>query len=242
MTDKDRQDNKTLTDFWDRAYELSDEAKAGICGFGGEGWKDMAPSGKLFDAASSLGCRSRVLDYGCGNAWAGIITAKSGCPDVTAVDVTKGAVDAATFYASLYGLDNVLNIHQIGDKWLEEEKSGTYDGFFCSNVLDVVPQEIAKGIIREAARVVIDDSSVIIGLNYYLSPERAREKGLDLIDGNKLYVDGVLRMVSLTDGQWEELFSPFFSVARLEHFAWPGEKAETRRLFYLRKTQRSDNV
>ena len=76
---------------------------------------------------------------------------------------------------------------------------------------------------------------MIIGLNYYLSPETAASKGLDLVAGNRLYVDGVLRLVSLSDEEWTARFSDLFDVERLEHFAWPGEKSETRRLFYLRK-------
>ena len=47
-------------------------------------------------------------------------------------------------------------------------------------------------------------------------------------------MDGVLRLVSRTDEEWARLFSPLFEVESLEHFAWPGEKEERRRLFRLR--------
>ena len=229
------QDNKTLKAFWDKAFTLSEEDKAEEGKSGPEGWKEQAPSQKLFDAARSLGQKKKVLDYGCGSAWAGIIAAKSGCTDVTAVDVVPGAVTAAEFYASLYGAAENMQIACVAPDWLSSVPPETYDGLFCSNVLDVVPPETAEDIIRETARIATPDASVIIGLNYWLSPERAAERGIELIGGNRLYVDGVLRLVSRTDEEWERIFSPWYAVEKLEHFAWPGEAKETRRLFYLRK-------
>jgi len=54
-------------------------------------------------------------------------------------------------------------------------------------------------------------------------------------DGRKLYVNDVLRLVSLSDEEWTAIFSRYFKVIRLEHFSWQGEENETRRLFYLTK-------
>jgi hypothetical protein len=104
-----------------------------------------------------------------------------------------------------------------------------------SNVLDVVPLETAKELIFQIARAAAPGARVVIGLNYYLSPEAAEEKGTGLEEGRMLYVDGVLRLVSRTDDEWRELFSPYFTVESLEHFAWPGEVEERRRLFRLIK-------
>ncbi len=107
----------------------------------------------------------------------------------------------------------------------------------CSNVLDVIPPETAEEIIREFARVIRKDSDVIIGLNYYLSPETAAARGMEMVDGTRLYVDGVLRLVSRTDDEWMRIFTPWFTVEQLDHFAWAGEAKETRRLFRLRKRE-----
>ena len=235
MSEKADKDNQTLIDFWDKALTLSDENKNEIRQSDPENWKEMAPSEKLFEAAKNLGQRKKVLDYGCGSAWAAIIAAKSGCPDVTAVDVAKGGTDAAAFYAALFGVEKKLHVRHIAPDWLESVPAETFDGFICSNVLDVVPTETAEAILREASRVVTPDAKVMIGLNYYLSPEAAAARGMELVDGNRLYVDGVLRLVSRSDEEWAELFAPYFEVDQQEYFAWPGEKAETRRLFHLTK-------
>ena len=96
--------------------------------------------------------------------------------------------------------------------------------------------ETAKGILRELARIAADDAAVIIGLNFRMDPEKAKSRGQELVNGCMLYMNGVLRLVSRTDEEWAKIFEPFFTVKRLEHFAWAGEPEETRRLFFLRKT------
>ena len=235
MNEINGKENRILIDFWDRAFSISLQETEEETRNDPEDWKTLAPSDKLFLAACTLGKRKKVLDYGCGNAWAGITAAKSGCADVTAVDAAPGAIGAAKHNASLFCREEQIKIFCISPDWLHTVPSETYDGLICSNVLDVVPQETAEDILRESARIVTGDAGVIVGLNYYLSPEAAAEKGMALADGRRLYVNGVLRLVSRTDEEWTAAFLPYYSVDRLEHFAWPGEKTETRRLFYLKK-------
>ncbi|MBQ2200982.1 MAG: hypothetical protein II412_00275 [Clostridia bacterium] len=50
-------------------------------------------------------------------------------------------------------------------------------------------------------------------------------------------LNGVLRLVSRTDAEWEAIFAPYFSVERLAYYAWQGEEEKTRRLFFLKKTR-----
>ncbi len=227
--------SKTLIDFWSRALSITDEEKKELEGCSPDDYKELAPSEKLFEAAVSLGTCKRVLDYGCGYAWAGIIAARSGCEQVTAVDPAAGAVESAKVYAEFFGAKERMEISCVDTDWLSRLPEGTYDGFICSNVLDVVPTEVAQEILREAARVLTEGAKVIIGLNFYLSPESAKEKGIELQDGNLLFENGVLRMVCRSDAEWEAFFDRYFTVERLEHFAWPGETREARRLFYLKK-------
>ena len=237
MTADTAREEEILIDFWSKALAPSPEDQAAETQPGPGDWQDLAPAEKLFRAAASLGRRKKVLDYGCGSAWAGIIAAKSGCPDVTAADPAPGAAEAARVYAALFGAEDRLEAVCIPRDWLSSVPDGTYDGFFCSNVLDVIPPESAETILRESARVCTRDAAVIIGLNFHLTPEAAAQRGMALKDGNRLYVDGVLRLVSRSDEEWAALFSPWYTVERLEHFAWPGEKTETRRLFTLRKRE-----
>ena len=227
-------DNQKQIEFWNQAFALSEEQKTEIMNLQ-EDWKELAPSEKLFQAACSLGQRKKVLDFGCGTAWAAIIAAKSGCTDVTAADAAPAAVQAGRLYAMRYDAADWIRFECAGLSWLKSIPSETYDGIICSNVLDVVPPETAEEIIREAARILRPDGSMIVGLNYYLSPEAAAAREMELAEGNLLYMDGVLRLVSRTDEEWTHIFSHRFTLERLEHFSWPGEAKELRRLFRLRR-------
>lgn len=235
VTSTPGEDSQKLIDFWDKAFAMSDEDQAEARPEPPEDWRQLAPSEKLCRAAESLGCHEKVLDYGCGNAWAAVIAAKSGCADVTAVDPAAGAAQAARFCAEICGVEKQVHVSCIRPDWLKTVPSDTYSGAICSNVLDVVPPEIAEEILRELSRVMKADGRLIIGMNYYLSPEAAAEKGMELLNGRMLYMDGVLRLVSRTDEEWTEILSSYCRIERLEHFAWPGETTERRRLFYLRK-------
>lgn len=242
MEEKIIHDNETLLAFWDQAFAIPEEEKQAARSEGAGNWEQMAPSEKLLRAVCGLGECRKVLDYGCGNGWAAVAAAKSGCEDVTAADAAPNAVSAAEFIAELCGVsDRVHPVLSAGD-WLASVPAGTYDGLVISNVLDVVPPETAKELIAQAARAAAPGARVVIGLNYYLSPEAAEEKGAGLEAGRMLYVNGVLRLVSRSDDEWRELFGPYFAVESLEHFAWPGEAEERRRLFRLiRKPEANEN-
>ena len=234
MNDKTETDNSTLIEFWNKAFLLSNDDRERYLK-DPDGWKNSAPSQKLFSAAASLGKRSKVLDYGCGHGWASVIAAKHGCPDIPAVDVSENGVKATEFISGLYGVSDQIHTRHISPDWIFSVPDSSYDGFFCSNVLDVIPPETSERIIRESARIVTDDATVIISLNYWMTPEKAAEKKMELQKGNRVYVDGILRLVSFSDEDWIKRFSPYYTVEHLDHFAWPHESEETRRLFFLRK-------
>lgn len=225
--------NNNLIKFWDAAIALTSEQKDEMKEYKGMDAKELAPSVKLFDVVKTLGTCQKVLDYGCGNAWAGIIANKNGCKDVTAVDLGEKIIDAAKFYANLCEAN--INAYVIQQDWLSSVLDNTYDGLVCSNVLDVLPLETSMKIIKQLARITKKDAKVIIGLNFYMPPEVASQRGMNLVEDKYLFVDNVLRLLSLSDDEWKELFSPYFEIEKLDYFAWPGEQKETRRLFMLRK-------
>ena len=226
---------KTLVEFWNKGFELSEEDKKQIEGSKGtvDDLKGFALSPKLFDIACSFKDKNNVLDYGCGSGWASLIIAKFGANKVTSVDVAPNSIEMLNKYKKAFEVDNIIDTFAIDENWLgtQEDK---YDGFFCSNVIDVVPLNMAKEIVNNAAKAVKKGARVVFSLNYYIPVKMMEDKG-HKVDGPHVYIDGVLRLTSLTDEEWASIFKKYFKLIKLVSFAWTGEAKETRRLFVLEK-------
>ena len=226
---------KTLVEFWNNCFEMNEEEKKQLLDSINidEDWKTLAPSQKLFDAVSSFRGKENVLDYGCGTGWSSIIMAKSGVKKVTAVDVAANSIDVLNVYKDAFKVSENIDAFVIDENWLgtQEDK---YDGLYCSNVIDVVPYEMAKEIIKNAAKAVKKGARVIFSLNFYMSPKMMEERGIKS-DGRHVYMDGVLRLLSLSDEEWKSLFEEYFKFIKLDYFSWAGEAKEARRLFILEK-------
>lgn len=237
MEQEMKKDYDSLKEFWNSAMMMDEEEfEKEVADIDVENdWKQMAPSEKLLVAVESLKDKKKVLDYGCGTGWAAIAAAKYGCKNVLGVEVVENAVKSTKLLVKAFQAEEQVEVQHISDTWLSEAKEDCFDGIVCSNVIDVLPDEVAFSIIENLAKVATKDGSIIIGMNAPArSLESNPEQGLEVKNGNYLYVNGVLRMVSRTDEEWAEIFSKYFNVEKIEHFAWPQETEERRRIFYLR--------
>ena len=234
MDKKTKEINDNLVNFWNNAFRLTDDIKENDTKEFDPNYLALSPSEKFTKALEELSKKNNVLDYGCGGGFSSIILSKLGCKNVVAVDVAEEGIKSAEFYLKLYDAKNVTTMH-IEPNYLHSEEECKYDGIICSNVLDVVPEEVSNDIIKGLARVAKEDSLVVIGMNYYIEPSKILNNNTEHLDNKSLFIDGVLRLVSKTDEEWSEAFSKYFNVEKLEHFSWPGEDTERRRLFYLRK-------
>ncbi|MBO4506467.1 MAG: class I SAM-dependent methyltransferase [Lachnospiraceae bacterium] len=236
MDDSLKKDFENAIAFWDSALSVTDEQKKELEeSVGEEEWQDMAPSKKIFDAIAEAAKHGRMLDYGCGDGWGALTAAKLGCPDVTAVDMAAKAIEVAKLYMKCFGVDDVVKAEAIDEKWLADQPDESYDAIFCSNVIDVIPLEIAEDILDNAARILKKGGRAVIGMNFYMSPETAKERGLDVKEDRYLFSDGVMRLSLVSDEEWTKILEKRFTVEKLDHFSWPGEEKEGRRLFILSK-------
>ena len=225
-----------LRDFWDSAFLLSPEEKEKYrLELKSEDYIEFAPSENLANACLTL--KGNVLDYGCGSGWASIIMAKHNI-SITSVDVSKNGIDALKFYSDVFEVNDKINAFTIDENWLSKEEDNKYDGIFSSNVLDVVPNDMAISMIKEFSRISKKGATIIIGMNFYIDKDMASSRGLELNSDNELYVDGVLRLLNKSDEEWKKEFSKYFTVTKIEYFAWPNEKVEKRRIFYLKNEVR----
>ena len=230
--------NKDYTDlvaFWNDNFKLNEEDKKEFANINSnEDYKRFAPSQKQYDVLLTLTNKENILDYGCGIGWASIIMAKNGAKKITAVDVASNSIEVVNMYAKAFNVEENIKGIVIDENWLTNQKEDVYDGFFSSNVIDVVPLEMAKDIIKNSARVVKKGAQVIFSLNFYANPEMMKERGA-IVKGPHVYINGVLRLTSLKDEEWLEIFKEFYKVEKIIYYAWPGEANESRRIFVLKK-------
>ena len=230
-----RQTNKNLVDFWEKALSLTEEEREELLKEKSLDYKDFVSSDKVYQAILSLKECKNVLDYGCGSAWASIILAKEGCAHIDAFDMSDGIVDAAKFYTKLFNVAKQVQVSKITTDFKKSLKPGSYDGLVCINVLDVVTDEVSDEIIKFFHSALSLDAKIIVGTNYYLSKEDAALKGIELEEGKYIFRDGILRLNSLSNEEWEAKFLPYFEIEDIKYYAWPNEPKETRRIFYLKR-------
>lgn len=227
-------DYQKLVSFWNDAFALNEDRIKEILGGAVAEVSSLAPSIKQFEALKRLQTAEHVLDYGCGTGWASLILAKLGAKHIVACDVSPNAIKALQYYAKAYQVEEVIEPVAMDTDWLGRQEAGNYDGFFSSNVIDVLPIEIADSIIKHSARILRKGATAIFSLNYYMDPEVLKQKGRD-VRGTHVYVDDILRLNLLSDEGWREHFAPYYDLEELLHYAWPGEEKEIRRLYILRQ-------
>ncbi len=212
---------KNLLQFWDNNFKVSQYDDSIV-------ENDLVPNNIFVEELSkfkNLNC----LDYGAGNGWASYILAHNN--NVLSVDSSKNAIDIIEHYKVVFELDSISTL-KIDTDWISKTND-KFDLIFCSNVLDVLPLDISKDIISNFNRILNNNGFLIVGLNYYLDLEIASKAYT--LKGKEVYIDDILRLVSLTDDEWEDIFSSYFDVIELKHFSWPGEINDSRRLFVLKK-------
>lgn len=233
MTDFMEKEYAKSIDFWNEWFGQKEETPEE---FDKEtAWKEIG-SKELADAAASLATQSNVLDYGCGSGWAPVIMVKSGCPHVTAVDLSENGIEASIEYAKTFGVDNQIDFYAISQDWLENHEDNFFDGLFCSNVLDVVPSVVCKEILKGAAHVCKKGAKVIVGLNPCFEKDYIEKRGFKEQEKDHLFYEGILRIVNHTDEEWTQILSKYFKVIECRHFRWDGEPdTVNRRIFFLEK-------
>ena len=87
----------------------------------------------------------------------------------------------------------------------------------------------------EGIAQIVVVGTVVIGMNYYKEPVDEPEKHVEIRNGNQVYMDGILRMVTRTDDEWRGIFEKYFTVQHLEYYGWNNETNEKRRIFVLKK-------
>lgn len=227
-------DYNNLKKFWNFNFRLTDESKKEILEYEME-YTDMAPAPEHIELLKTINKDSIMLDYGCGDGWASIIASINGIKEIKAVDVSENSINLSKVYAEKFGCLDKINFEAIDEAWLAKEKDKSYDFIFTSNVLDVIFDEISMDILDNFNRILKDDGTLVVSLNYYIDPNSESTKKMDIREGKYVFFDNTLRLTSHSDQDWIDIFSKHFKVEELKYFSWSGEEKKTRRLFILKK-------
>lgn len=223
-----------LLNFWNNSFVLNEEDKKELETINPDDYTCMAPNMKLVEALESFNGCNNVLDYGAGNGWASIAMVKKGAKHVTSVDVAPNFKNVVEAYSNAFKVYDKLDIKCVDYNYLNTVDDNTFDGFFVSNVVDVIPYDMAIEIIKNASRITKPGSTIIFSMNYYIDTKSLNVPGY-VVDGSHIFIDGILRLNSLSDNEWMNIFNKYFKDIKLSYFSWPGEDEEKRRLFIMKK-------
>lgn len=233
MNNELKKDYDNSVNFWNQSMASNPEDYDGEINQD-EDWKEIGSASLCKLMSEAVKGWDNVLDYGCGSGWADVLLAKNGVRKIKAVDVAENAVASAGYYAKAFESEEYIDFEAVSVDWLANQAPETYDHAINCNVLDVVPDEIAEGIIEGLAKVCKKNATLLITMNPYFGDAYRNREGFDFRD-NYLYVNNVLRVNNHTDEEWTTMLSKYFTVDNLKHFRWDVEQADSRRLFYLTK-------
>lgn len=176
---------------------------------------------------------SNVLDYGCGSGWAIMeiaytVKLKGGL----GIDPSKNAIDYLLRTKKASNLD-FLDF-KVGDQNLLNDYHKYFDNAVSFNVIDVLPDDIIKSILKNISLSLKKDGYFIVGINPSF-PKDFLDKNGFIEENGYLFKNGILRLNIKTDEQWKELFSQYFKVVDFFLVSLTeGEKKVPRRVFVLK--------
>lgn len=186
---------------------------------------------KLKELASA----HKVLDFGCGTGWASLYLKQIGCEDITGVDQAINAIDTAAEAAIINGFTEGITFIKSDESYFDNIKNNTYDGFFSSNTLDVIPMAVTSKILTQVHRICKPDAMIFIMLNPYLTLELNEKIKMEQISQDSYTKDGILRCVNRSKAEWVTLFENYFMMETYDEFECDNEpKGYGRRMFGLR--------
>jgi len=108
---------------------------------------------------------NHVLDFGCGNGKALMVSAKWGVKSGFGMDLSEKGIEIANSVLSGSKLENDFSFSQGDIEALSKLEDESFDGAILFNVLDNLHPEDAKTLIKELCRLLKKGAAVLIKLN-----------------------------------------------------------------------------
>ncbi|HCL02768.1 MAG TPA: class I SAM-dependent methyltransferase [Lachnoclostridium phytofermentans] len=123
----------------------------------------------------------------------------------------------------------------VGDiTYVSQMEDESFDGVILSNVLDVVPNDVAVNIYSELSRLIKPGGLLFLKLNPYLSKDGLKDYEYTNLQDNLYEKDGVLTLRQLDTLTWRKQYEQVYQEERYLEFIYPWQQG-LNRLFLLRK-------
>lgn len=195
--------NRNLQKFWNDNFKNLKPEKLSV--------SDIKVNNELDKAIKFIGDNAnQVLDIGTGSGYA-LFYAKVLGKKINyglGIDTSINAIEYSKETARLSQITG-LEFKVADHLYLESLPDLSYDGIICSNVLDVIPKDTSKAIIKEIKRLLIPNGYLLLKFNFYLTKAIIEKIKMQEIAENTFTLDGILRGVNYTTEQWLDNFKDF---------------------------------
>ncbi len=224
---RDEKTKEEVISFWDRHFHnLKAMAIAK---------SDIAINTPLDECLQILGdsC-DEVLDIACGNGLALIEAKLIGGKMRSGVgfDSSKNAIENAN---EIVAMSKIADLRfEVGDEsFLSKISDSSFDGIFCSNFLDVIPDSLTLKVIEEIKRIIRPNGLILLKFNFYLTDDLIARLKMDQLAPSCYAINGVFRANNKTTETWISLFNGFEVVKQAGFQRAPGLPED--RLLLLKK-------
>lgn len=159
---------------------------------------------------------SSVLDFGCGLGFC-LFEAKAFGSKMEKGLGIDSSIEAINYCNAAKKNFPTLEFIQDDGSNLKNIKENQFDGIVCSNVLDVIPEDVSTPIINEFIRILPEKGYLLLKVNFYLTEELAVKCNLENKHDNYYYHNDILRGVNLTKEEWENKFKPL-KLVKFDYF------------------------
>ena len=175
-----------------------------------------------------------ILDFGCGTGDVIFQCYEFGNMNFgLGVDLSETGIQYARKMTSVNNYKN-LNF-DIGDiSYFDSYEEGSFDGIILSNVLDVMPKDVAVKTFNRLTDLLSPKGLMFVKVNPYYDKADMAEWGMTQIKDNLFEEDGVLRYRELDTASWKQSFEKSYNILRYLEFPYPWQEGMNR-LFLLEK-------
>ena len=175
-----------------------------------------------------------ILDFGCGTGDIIFQCYEFGNMDFgLGVDLSSAGIE---FARKMTTVNNYKGLNfDIGDiSYFDGYEEGSFDGIILSNVLDVMPKDVAVKTFNRLTELLSPKGLMFVKINPYYDKEDMEEWNMTQIKDNLFEEDGVLRYRELDTASWKQSFEKSYNILRYLEFPYPWQEGMNR-LFLLQK-------